>query len=82
MARHVVYHELYFTGLRQLILYRGFAAERMRVVDAAFLEDLWGRWDEADATVLQDDFSQRSNGIFQEWAKERLGSVDIEGRSG
>ncbi len=54
----------------------------MRVVDTAFLEDLWGRWDEDDAPVLQDDFSQRSNGIFQEWAKERLGSVDIEGRSG
>jgi hypothetical protein len=31
---------------------------------------------------FQDDFSQRSNGSFQEGAKERLGSVDIEGRSG
>ena len=30
----------------------GFAAERMREVDTAFLEDLWGRWDEDDATVL------------------------------
>ncbi len=24
----------------------------MRVVDTAFLEDLWGRWDEDDAPVL------------------------------
>jgi len=32
LARHVVYHELYFTGLRQLMLYHGFAVEGVRVV--------------------------------------------------
>ena len=46
-------------------------------VKLGWLAGLWGRLDDDGATVLQDDFTERFEGVFNKWAA--LGPMDTSG---
>ena len=54
-------------------------AQAVAALDTGWLEDLWRRCDVDDATILQEDFSRRSDEVFLAWTAEHLGPVDIGG---
>ena len=47
-------------------------------LETGWLEDLWRRLDDG-ATVLQDDFTERFEGVFNTRAAESLGPMDTSG---
>jgi len=48
-------------------------------LDTGRLAGLWGRLDDDGATVLQDDFTKRFEGVFNTRAAESLGPMDTSG---
>ena len=54
------------------------AQAAVAALETGWLEDLWRCLDDG-ATVLQDDFTERFEGIFQQWSDEVLCPMDIGG---
>ena len=51
----------------------------VQALETGWLEDLGRRLDDDGATVLQDDFTERFEGIFKQWSEEVLCPTDIGG---